>query len=168
MKRLLALVLFAAVAAGAAHAVPTIRLVVPIEVSGLPAPVTRGAVQCIVSRGDSYDATRILGEGRTDFAIEGGRYSGRLGVDIEARGLPAGVDGTLEARSYTCSLFLQYRCDNGGDGEGWCTTGAGGVPTGASAEAVAAMFATDPARRPTGRISGQINRTRATTLPIYR
>jgi hypothetical protein len=167
MKRALILALAASVfAAGAAIAgPPRFRLVVPVEIENVPAAVSRGRLLCNVASSAAYDPMNNIGEGMVDFAIEGGRYSGRLGMDIFPGG-PLGVDGTTEGRSYSCTLMLNYRCIHPDGHEGWCTTGANAHVRDGAHPAVHAMFATDPARPPSARIQGTIDRSSATTLAV--
>ncbi len=167
MTRALAfIVAFAVGFAGAAIAAPRLRLVIPVEVSNLPPAVIKGRVHCLVSSAESYDATRVIGDAWSEFAIEGGRYSGRIGMDVLPEGFPVGTDGTTEARSYSCALFLMYRCSTPDGADGWCTSAGGGRAMPTTPAPVAALFATDPARPPSAIIQGTISRAGATTLPI--
>lgn len=168
MKRVLMLALAASVfvASAAIAGPPRFRLVVPVEIENLPAAVSRGRLECQVASSPAFDPRQTIGDvGTVDFAIEGGRYSGRLGMDIFPGG-PIGVDGTTEGRSYSCTLFLMYRCI-GPDGlESWCTTGANARVRDGAHPAVRTMFASDPARPPSATIQGTINRESAATLPV--
>jgi hypothetical protein len=169
MKRLMLLsAVFSFAIAATAVADPRWRLIVPVEIENVPAAITRALIECRIASTPTFDATRTIGDASTHIAIEGGRYSGRVGMDIFPRGAPVGVDATVDGRSYSCSINLEYRCTRAdGAGEGWCQSGAGGSAPGAS-DSVARLFETDPARPPTGRIEGQIDRAGATTLPAYR
>lgn len=167
MKRALILALAASLfATGVAVAGPSrFRLVVPVEIENLPAAVSRGRLICNVASSTAFDPAHSIGDSMVDFAIEGGRYSGRLGMDIFPGG-PIGVDGTTEGRSYSCTLMLMYRCIQPDGMEGWCTTGANARVRDDAHPAVRAMFATDPARPPTATIQGTIDRASATALPV--
>jgi hypothetical protein len=167
MKRTIFLAALSSVAiASAAIATPTVQLLVPVRIENVPAEVIRGGLDCRISSAASFDGTRVIGNGHTDFAIEAGRYDGNVGVEAEITGFPSSYDGTLEARSYQCVLTLSFRCASA-EGEGMCPSGGGGVPLATSPEPIARLFARDPAQPHVGTIVGTIDRTRATTLPRY-
>lgn len=170
MKRALILVLATALAIASVTTVATaaqrFRVIVPVEIDNLPAAVQRGRITCNVASTPAFDPTRSLGSAEVEFAIEGGRYNGRIAVDIIPGGAPVGVDPTTEGRSYSCSLFLMYQCSRPTGGVGWCITGSGGRVRDGAHPAVHTMFATDPARPPAGTIQGTIDRASATTLPM--
>ena len=166
MKRALVLGLALAFAlAGVAAATPRFRVVVPVEIDSVPAAITRARIDCYVASSERFDPTRNIGQGAIVIAIEGGRFSGRVAMDVIPAGFPVGTDGTVEGRSYACSVTLFYRCETDEGDEGWCSSGSGGRPIAGSPETIAALFATDPARPPAGSISGVINRAGAATLP---
>ena len=158
----LAIASFTSVAAAAQR----FRIIVPVELNNLPAAVSRGRISCIVASTPAFDPTRAIGDEDVDFAIEGGRYSGRIAIDILPGRAPIGVDPTTEGRSYSCSLFLMYQCSRPTGGVGWCTTGAGASVSDGAHPAVHTLFATDPARPPAAIIRGTIDRASATTLPM--
>jgi hypothetical protein len=170
MKRALCIAAAFAIAfCGPAVANPQLILRIPVEVENLPAEVVRGQLECAASSGATFDPTHILAEGIGQFAIEGGRHSGRVSVAFAPGGYLPTADATADIRSYSCALVLLYHCTaSSGVGLGWCSSSRGGA-AGARATATAAtLFATDPARPPNGIIVGAIDRTTATTLPIRR
>ena len=155
---------------GPALAVPQLILRVPVEIDNLPAEVVRGQLECSGSRAATYDVTdRMTVQGVEQFAIEGGRYSGRVSVILTPGGGVPGADTTAEIRSYRCVLVLMYRCTlSGGVGTGWCNSDPGGRASASATPTAATMFAADPARPPAGIIFGTFDRSTATTLPVHR
>jgi hypothetical protein len=169
MKRsLLSALMAATVLCSTAIAAPAVILRVPVELDNLPAEVTQGQLECNASSGATYDPTRIIATGLGQFAVEGGRYSGRVSVAFTPTGYPAGVDSTVDVRSYSCALVLKFRCTASAGETGWCASAPGGGASPRAPAASAAMFASDPARPPTGTIQGVIDRSTATTLPTFR
>lgn len=165
LMAVVAVVLFS----GIASAAPLFDLRVPVEIDNLPAAVTKGTIDCSISS-DAVGAPtrRSMGSGRTEFAIENGHFSGRVGVAIVPTGYPVGVDGTLDIHSYHCTLHLLFRCTASDGTLGWCTSGPGGRAISGGSAAYSALFDVDPARAPHGTIEGAVDRSTATTLPIRR
>jgi hypothetical protein len=105
--------------------------------------------------------------GATWFAIEGGRYSGLVAVDIPASGYPIGVDGTADAHSYSCMLSIYYRCPMPTAEIGWCGWRADGTAEAGAPDAIRSVFVADPSRPPVPTVTGTIDRDHATTLPMH-
>jgi len=87
---------------------------VPLRVENVPT-MERVYVECYVSRvplgGPGRAAgSNVIGRGSTPVTIRGGRYSGTVGVEVNA----AGIIPASSARSYACSIR----------GSGRATTGA--------------------------------------------
>lgn len=161
-RSLLFAAMFSAVLCGTAIAAQTVRLLVPVEISHMPADVRQARVRCVVSRSDPFDYGTQMGEGNATVALEGGAYSGLVGVDVLVTGgYPVGSvgDATADAHSYSCTMILRYRCVDRYGHEAWCERVAGA--TYATPSPADALFAT--ASAPTVSAIGAIDRAHATT-----